>query len=264
MDDGDFIPIVREAVPTPTRAPGGRTNAYVIGHRPALLVDPGAQTPELDELVQTRGVEHLLVTHTHPDHVGGVSHYSDSVTVWGHKDHTDRFREATGVTADDHFADGTRIDLGKSAVRVMATTGHAPDHVALVVGEDGPVCCGDCAVLGASVVVGGPGADMAAYVRSLQRLHSLDPPRLYPGHGPAIDDPRAELDRLVRHRARREWKILCAVENGARTLEEILDEAYEKDLTGVADLARATIVAHLEKLDAEGHLGWDGERARPN
>jgi hypothetical protein len=53
------------------------------------------------------------------------------------------------------------------------------------------------------------------------------------------------------------------VRSGARALEDILDAAYEKDVSAVRDLARTTVVAHLEKLAVEGRVSWDGERARP-
>jgi hypothetical protein len=84
---------------------------------------------------------------------------------------------------------------------------------------------------------------------------------LYPGHGPPIDDVRTACRRLIEHRLDRERRVLRAVEGGARTVAEIVDGAYEKDLSGVEDLAAATVQAHLEKLAVEGSLGWDGERA---
>ncbi|WP_254767253.1 MBL fold metallo-hydrolase [Salinilacihabitans rarus] len=259
--------VTRRPVPTATRAPGGRTNAYVLGRDPALLVDPAGRTDALDRLVADRGVEHVLVTHAHPDHVDAVAAYADGTdaTVWARYGRTDRFREATGADPDRTFLPGTTIPLGDGDARVVDAPGHAPDHVAVVAGDDGPVCCGDCAVREGSVVVGAPEGDMRAYLSTLRRLHARDPPRLLPGHGPVVDDPRATLERLIAHRLERERRVLAAVDAGARHLDEVLDAAYGKDLTGVADLARATVVAHLEKLAVEGRLAWDGkrERARP-
>lgn len=259
--------VVRRSLPTATRAPGGRTNAYVLGRDPALLVDPATRTDELDALVRSRTVDHVLVTHAHPDHVGAVAAYADvtDATVWTRRGFGDRFATATGVEPDRTFADGTTIDLGEGTVRLLDVPGHAPDHVAVAVAADdgGPICCGDCAIRDGSVVVGGPDADMRAYLASLRRLRALDPPRLLPGHGPPIDDPAATLDRLIRHREGRERSILEAVEDGAGTLDEVLEVAYDKDLTGVEDLARATVAAHLEKLDADGSVEWDGERVTP-
>ena len=142
---------------------------------------------------------------------------------------------------------------------VLDAPGHAPDLLAFRAGEAGPICCGDRAVREASVVVGAPEGDLRAYLTTLRRLRAIDPPTLYPGHGPVIDDPRETLERLIVHRNRRERRVLEAVENGARTLPDVLEAAYEKDLSGVRDLARATVRAHLEKLAVEDRVEWDGE-----
>lgn len=257
--------VTRCSVPVASRVPAGATNAYLLGEDPAVLVDPAARTDDLDRLVADRSVEHILVTHAHGDHVGAVTAYADETgaTVWARYGRADRFREMTGRDPDRTFRPGTTISLGESRLRVHEASGHAPDQVGLEAGQGGPIVCGDCAVLEGSVVVGAPEGDMRAYVSTLRRLWALDPPTLYPGHGPGIDEPRETLERLLAHRRRRERKVLAAVENGARDTDSILEAAYEKDLTGFRDMAAATVVAHLEKLDVEGRLEWDGERAHP-
>lgn len=257
--------VASRSVPTETRAPNGHTNAYVLGRDPAVLVDPASRTDALDRLVRERGVEHVLVTHAHPDHVGSVSEYATETdaTVWARRGYEERFREAAGADPDRAIADGTTIPAGDGRVRAFDAPGHAPDHIAVVAGADGPICCGDCAVRDGSVVVGSPDGDMRAYLSTLRRTRAMDPPRLLPGHGPPIEDPRSTLERLIRHRLDRERRVLAAVEGSARTIDEVLASAYEKDLTGVRDLARATVVAHLEKLAVEGRLEWDGDRATP-
>lgn len=255
--------VVRRSVPAETRAPDGRTNAYVLGRDPALLVDPARRTDDLDALVDERDVRHVLVTHAHPDHVGAVASYARSTdaTVWARRGRAERFEAATECEPDRTFVGGTTIPLGDGDARVLEAPGHAPDHVAVVAGEAGPICCGDCAVRDGSVVVGAPDGEMRAYLTTLRRLRAMDPPRLLPGHGPPIADPRESLERLVEHRLERERRVQAAIEGGARTLEEILEAAYEKDLEGVRDMARATVVAHLEKLALEGRVRWDGDRA---
>ncbi|NKE36877.1 MBL fold metallo-hydrolase [Natronococcus sp. JC468] len=255
--------VVSSAAPVSTRAPGGRTNAYLLGEEPSVLVDPAARTDALDRLVAARSVEHVVVTHTHPDHVGAVAAYAaeTEATVWARYGRTDRFREATGIEPDREFAPGATIPVGDERVRVLDAPGHAPDHLAFEAGADGPIVCGDCAVCEGSVVVGAPEGDLRAYLTTLRRLRAIDPPTLYPGHGPVIETPRETLERLIAHRNRRERRIREAVEDGASALPEILEAAYEKDLSGVRDLARATVRAHLEKLAVEGRIEWDGERA---
>lgn len=277
-------PVARVPVAVDTRAPGGTTNAYVAG---GLLVDPAARTDALDAAVGLDGednldgrsgtaVDAIAVTHTHPDHVGAVAEYADltGAPVFAHADHTDRFADATGVEPDGTFADGETV--GDTAVRAVDTPGHAPDHVAFAVAEGNgegeadegaaarALLCGDLAVAEGSVVVGAPEGDLREYLDSLGRVRDAGYDRLYPGHGPAIDDPTAVCDRLIDHRLDRERAVIAAVEAGASDVDAVVGSAYEKDLTGVADLARATVVAHLEKLLEEGRLGeeWSDRLAR--
>jgi len=254
---------LRVPVPTDTRAPGGETNAYVVGRDPALLVDPAGRTDRLDDAVTDRNVAHVAVTHAHPDHVGGVADYAAEceATVWARAGRAERFRAATGVAPDETFHEGTTIATGDGPVAVLDVPGHAPDHVAFHAGED--VLAGDCVVAEGSVVVADPEGDMRGYLTALRRLHAMAPERLLAGHGPEIDDPRATCRRLLAHRLDRERRVERAVGEGARAVDAILDAAYDKDLAGVRDLAAATVRAHLAKLAVEGRIRWDGAHADP-
>ncbi|WP_280537528.1 MBL fold metallo-hydrolase [Halopenitus sp. POP-27] len=260
-------PIRRIPLEVPTRAPSGATNAYLVGD---LLVDPAARDPELDRLADSGRIDHVAVTHTHADHVGAVADYADlaNATVWAPAAFADRVADATGVAPDATFTDGDT--LGEDGPTALETPGHAVDHVAFAVpdhrrheaGE--AILCGDLAVAEGSVVVGPGDGGLIAYLESLRRLRDRTPTALYPGHGSAIEGSEAvtaTLDRLIDHRLDRETAVLEAVETGARDVDAVVDAAYEKDLTGVADLARATVRAHLEKLLVEGRIG-DEWRAR--
>lgn len=253
---------MRIPLEVPTRAPTGRTNAYLLGEQDPLLVDPAAQSPELDEALADRPPSHVAVTHHHGDHVGAVAHYVEKYdpTVWARRGRESAFVAATGVDPDRTFREGTRLPAADGVV-VRETPGHALEHVAFE--TDQGLVSGDLALASGSVVVGAPEGDMRAYLTSLRRVHASEPETMLPGHGPRIDDPRATCERLIGHRLDRERRVLTAVSAGAATVEDIVDAAYDKDLSGVADLATATVVAHLEKLAHEGRLDWDGERASP-
>lgn len=250
--------VTRIEVPVETRAPGGTTNAYLVD---GLLLDPAARTETLDAAVEG-AVDAIAVTHTHPDHVGAVAAYAEvtDATVLAHAAHVDRFTDATGVEPDATFRDGDAV--GDTDLRAVDTPGHAPDHVAFAVagGADPPreLLCGDLAVAEGSVVVGGPGGDLREYLESLERVSDGGYDRLHPGHGPAIDDPAATCRRLIDHRLSRERAVLAAVEAGASSVDAVVEAAYEKELAGVEDLARATVRAHLGKLATEGRI--DGAR----
>jgi glyoxylase-like metal-dependent hydrolase (beta-lactamase superfamily II) len=254
------MPTTRVSVPVETRAPTGETGACVLGSAPALLVDPAAATDRLDAVADRQGVGHVAVTHHHPDHVGAVARYAErhDATVWARTGREDAFETATGVAPDRTFCEGTTIPTGDGVVRIVDTPGHAPEHVAFAHGDT--MACGDLAVAEGSVAVAAPEGDLRAYLTSLRRIHALSPARLLPGHGPVIEDVRPTVERLLAHRLDRERRVLAAVQGGARTVEAVCDGAYGKDLTGVRDLAEATVRAHLEKLAVEGRVRWDGQR----
>jgi ribonuclease/clavin/mitogillin len=272
--------IERVSVSARTQAPGGETAAYVLGEESALLVDPAGRTERLDELVAQRDVAHVAVTHHHPDHVGAVADYAREydLTVWARYGRADSFAAATGIDADRTFREGTRIPAA-SGVAVMETPGHAPEHVAFAVqdasgdgdndaahvGDDAAdtLVSGDLAVAEGSVVVGAPEGDMRAYLTSLRRLHARNPVRLLPAHGPTISNTQKVCARLIAHRLDREARIRTAVQQGVDTPDALVADVYEKDVSAVFELARATVVAHLEKLAVEGDVYWDGPHVLP-
>lgn len=255
----DRPPVERVSVAAGARWPDGRTNAYLVGETGALLVDPPAVDAELNAAVDARDVAHVAVTHAHGDHVGAVAHYAQrcAATVWARAGRTARFTAATGRRPDRTFTEGTTV----GPATVVETPGHAPDHVAYRV--DDVALVGDVAVAEGSLFVGGDDGDLRAYLISLRRLRHAGLRRLYPGHGPTIEPADVTLERLLAHRRERERRVLAAVEDGARDLDAVTAAAYGKDLTGVEDLARLTVAAHLDKLAVEGRVDWDGERAAP-
>ncbi|MDX1748385.1 MAG: MBL fold metallo-hydrolase, partial [Halobacteriales archaeon] len=99
--------------------PTGTTNAYLVGSERALLVDPPARTDALERLLSEADVGALVVTHTHPDHVGGVAHYAaeTGATVWAHRSHTTAFEAATGVEPDRRLGEGSTLDTDAGQAR---------------------------------------------------------------------------------------------------------------------------------------------------
>ena len=253
--------LTRVSIEPDTRAPTGQTNAYLLGETDGMLVDPAVRDPGLDAAVERHDPAHVAVTHHHPDHVGAVADYAAEydLTVWCRRGRAGDFESAAGISPDRTFAPGDPISA-LDGIEVLDTPGHAPEHVAYVA-ADGLVT-GDLATAEGSVVVGAPEGDLRAYLSSLRRVHAMEPDRLYPGHGPVVDDPRATARRLIAHRLDREAQVLAAVLAGHRDLDAVVDAAYDKDVSHVRDLATATVAAHLEKLDVEGRIEWDSELAR--
>lgn len=250
---------VRADNPGPKTLDG--TNTWIVGaDGPVWVVDPG---PELDAhldavaaAVEARGgLAGIALTHRHGDHADGVAGLLArlgpapvaSSTGWTPGD-------APRATTATTVADGDRV----GPFEVVATPGHASDHVAFVAGDAAFV--GDTVLgRGSVLLVPHPGA-LSGYLAALGRLRERRLALLLPGHGPVVDDPVAKLDEYVAHRLDRERRLVAALDGGARSVDELLDAVWS-DAPGVLRLAAAvTLQAHLDKLDGEGRLPADVER----
>lgn len=248
----------RVVVPTGSGAPGGSTNAYLVGSDPAVLVDPGARSDRLDDLVARRRVEHIVSTHSHPDHIGALSEYAaeTGATVWARAGREERFTERAGCSPDRSLEEGTQVGEDP-ALTVLETPGHAPDHVAFLldaVSGKQVALVGDLVFADGSVFVGVPEGDMRTYLVALRRLRTRPLDTAYPGHGRPIETPIDRIDEQLAHRRDRERRVLDALNAGANSVDEILERAYDQDLSEVRDLAARTVQCHLIKLGREGHF----------
>jgi glyoxylase-like metal-dependent hydrolase (beta-lactamase superfamily II) len=232
------VALVRAANPSPFTLDG--TNTWIVGRDPAWVVDPGpALEPHLDavaEAVEARGGSGgIALTHDHADHAEGLA----------------GLRARVGdvpVGAMPDLRDGDAF----GPFRALHVPGHAPDHLVFVAGT--AAFTGD-AVLGlGSVFIAPGGGSLAAYLDGLRRLRTLGPDRLYPGHGPVVDDPAAKLDEYIAHRLERERRIVAALEAGARSEDELLAAAWDEVPAALRLPAGWTLQAHLDKLRDEGRL----------
>jgi glyoxylase-like metal-dependent hydrolase (beta-lactamase superfamily II) len=224
---------VRAGNPSPYTLDG--TNTYVVD---GWVVDPGpADEAHLERVLEAAGgaVAGIVLTHDHPDHSEGAPALANSAGV-----------------AVVRPSGGERV----GPFQVVATPGHAPEHVALLWRR--VLFAGDTVLGAGSVFVAPGGGAMAAYLDSLRRLRELDLEVIAPGHGPFVWEPYAKLDEYVEHRLDRERKVIAALDAGARTRDELIDAAWsEIPFNRVPPLriaAGVTLDAHLEKLRDEGRL----------
>jgi glyoxylase-like metal-dependent hydrolase (beta-lactamase superfamily II) len=222
------------------------TNTWIVDRNPAYVVDPGPDLPEhLEALVAALdargGLGGIALTHHHPDHVEAVAALRELRPA-------PLAAASRGGGVDVKLSDGLRF----GPLRAIPTPGHTPEHFAFATDR---VCFTGDAVLGeGSVFVAPyPGA-LNGYLNALVRLCTMDLDVLCPGHGPAVWEPLAKLEDSIGHRYDREHKLIMALAEGRRTIEELLDRAWADVPPELRPAAAITLAAHLDKLDEEGTL----------
>ena len=251
------------------------SNTYLVGTgKKRILIDTGEgldeYIPVLREAMSAsgcEGIQEVLITHYHYDHVGGlesiqkafgpglkVSKYIPAASELRSYKESHSSPEASELHGSplmsdsfDPVVDQSLIETEGATLRVIHTPGHTADHVAFFLEEEGSVFTGDC-VLGAGTAVFG---DLSEYMNSLNKILRYKPRELYCGHGPRVQDGTGWIQKYVDHRNGRERQILDTMRNAdpSRTWSslEVVEEVY-----------RDTIPPHLKPAAAQNvslHMG---------
>ena len=269
----DALPPIAQLSPRVWRFLGGNpgpytltgTNVYLVGSGPTrVLVDAGeGDNPGfLETLAEgmrqagARALSEIVVTHWHHDHLGGVPGVVAALARTQPTpprvrkympDHDEALYGGEG-SVDPYsvwprasfvpLADGEVVRAEGATLRALHTPGHANDHVVLVLEEERAMFSADN-VLGQGTCVF---QDLTAYMASLRSMASAVPEglgRLYPGHGPVVENGPAKIQDYIVHRTKR---IAQAIEVLAGAPRAAAGEG------GAADTHAATVSLTLEKI----------------
>jgi ribonuclease/clavin/mitogillin len=247
---------------------GPGTNTYLVGTREPVLIDTGAGVPEyvplLERYLAERGwpaPSRVLLTHRHRDHMGGVGQLRERFPGLpvAKRLHRDEARP-TGV-AD--LRDGQRIVTEGATLIALATPGHASDHLCFYLEEEQAVFTGDLVLAGSTSVIPPDDGDLGDYLASLRRLLGLPVRRLYPAHGPVIEDGPGHIAAYIDHRLMRERQILATLADGPATIPELVRRIYVDIAPALHPTAALSVEAHLRKLHREGRVEEIPQRGGP-
>jgi glyoxylase-like metal-dependent hydrolase (beta-lactamase superfamily II) len=252
------------------------TSGYLLeGDQPALIeTGPTTSVEAVTGSLQALGLgpsdlAHVVVTHIHLDHAGGVGTLAgrfDRATIWVHERGAphladparlvssaarvygqERLRRLFGpvepVPADRLRAvgEGDRLSFGRRSLDVLYTPGHASHHVALVDSESGALFTGDA--LGIHLpdarvlrpATPPPDIDVELGIKSIERIRRRAESLLLFSHfGPVVD-----VDELCSIAQRRLRKWADIVREAMETTDDLdrIAQLLEQHTAGEFDEA---------------------------
>jgi glyoxylase-like metal-dependent hydrolase (beta-lactamase superfamily II) len=244
------------------------TNTWVLrepGARRSVVVDPGPPDAAHLEAVEAAAEEMgaasvgvVLLTHHHLDHSESAREFASRLGCGV------RALDPAYRLGDEGLADGDVVEVDGLEIRVVGTPGHTGDSLSFWVPAEDAVLTGDTVLGRGTTVVAHPDGELGAYLDSLDRLHALadshEVERIWPGHGPVIDDARAALEFYIAHRHERLEQVRAALDTLAaaphpeglaadelpRRVVEIVYTDVDPVLWGAAELSVRAQLAYLQ------------------
>ena len=206
------------------------------------VIDPGpdddSHLAAINQRLAGATVGVVLVTHSHPDHLPLAERLAAP-----HHAAIQRYPE---------LGDQDVVRVGTLNITALYTPGHSADHLCFRLAGDETIFTGDLILGRGSSMVTYPEGDVAAYLRSLDKLAALHPRLLFPGHWDPVEDAMAKIDEYRVHRLEREAQVLAEVRRGGGTARELTRRVYGELEEQLMVAAEMTTRAHLRKLVDDG------------
>jgi hydroxyacylglutathione hydrolase len=238
---------------------GPGTNTYLIGRSDPILLDTGAGVPEyMNELAGYLGERgwsqpsRVVLTHRHRDHLGGVAHLRER--FHGLRVGKMIHRDADLPEGIEDLREGQPIEGDGVTLIPLHTPGHASDHLCYYLPEEKAVFTGDVVLSGSTTVIPAEDGDLLDYMNSLKRLQDLGVRRIYPAHGPVVEDGPGLIAEYIEHRLMRERQILQALGDGLHTIPAMVERIYALVPKNLHAMAGQSVASHLKKLAREGRV----------
>ncbi|XP_067128945.1 endoribonuclease LACTB2 [Centruroides vittatus] len=241
------------------------TNSYLIGYgkRRILLDTTEPNKTEYTKLLKQYleehdiSLQHILVTHWHYDHVGGIRDIFEIIEPDCPVSKLPLLKkEDIKPTSDveyEYLTDGQKVLTEGATLRIVHTPGHTEDHMVVVLEEENALFSGDC-VLGEGTCVF---ENLSQYMKSLEKLLNLKSSIIYPGHGPVVENPEEKITLYIQNRLSREEEIIDVLKNNSSKFLSIMDITkviYLNLSPKLLYAAANNVKLHLNKLTEDGKV----------
>ena len=243
------------------------TNTYIIGTgSQRLILDTGQGIPDWADLISktlkngTFSLSHVLLTHWHGDHSGGVPDlmllYPELVgSIYKH----------SPSKIQQPIVDGQTFRVIGANLRAVHSPGHSTDHMCFILDEEEAMFTGDNVLGHGSAAV----EDLSTWMETLRQMQSHGCVKGYPAHGDVIADLKAKIASELAGKERREQQALKALQQakntdsgrgkGRVTVKELVVAIHGEQIDhGVREMALEPFMDEvLRKLAQDGRVGFE-------
>jgi glyoxylase-like metal-dependent hydrolase (beta-lactamase superfamily II) len=266
-------PLIRRVVannPGPFTYTG--TGVYIIGKDEVAVIDPGPVQDDhaaaLDAALEGERVTHVFVTHHHLDHSpyarGLAEKYGAKVYSFGVPGAAPTGGEIRLEAGDDvsfrpdvEITDGQTLSGPNWTIEALHTPGHTSNHMCFALLEENTLFCGDHVMAWSTSVISPPDGDMGDYLAQLERVRDRNFDRLWPTHGPAVEEPSAFVQTYIDHRRAREEQIEAQLAAGHTKIHDMVAAMYVDVDKRLHPAAAHSVLAHLIHMVKTGRAACD-------
>lgn len=249
------------------------TGVYIIGNADVAVLDPGPVRDDhrdaLNKALQGERVSHVFVTHHHLDHspMAPVMAKEYDCHVHGHPPAIQipsggevrmEAGDDVGFKPDVEIQDEQVFKGPDWTIKALHTPGHTSNHMCYALEEENILFSGDHVMAWSTSVVSPPDGDMGDYIEQLERIRAMKFDRLWPTHGPAVDNPEEFLTAYIQHRLERERQILAEMNAGQTRIKAMVSSMYADVDKRLHPAAAHSVLAHMIHLVKKGVVTTTG------
>ena len=256
------VGLSRLIVPSLTLPPATSTNAWLLGEKTTIIVDPSAKGKaghiELGDSLEKYCPEAIFLTHHHQDHINSVSYLRErfGCPVIAHPETA----KLVPFDVDQEFFEGQVLTTDTEEWQAFHTPGHAPGHLCLLSGLDRTLVAGDMVAGEGTILIQPSEGSIREYISSLERLKTFGTSRLLPAHGAALEDPEKVLSEYIAHRKMRVEQVLGFLGEEPLSTLNIAEKIYTELPVQFLIYASIQVECGLIWLEEEGLARRVGER----